>query len=534
MFKIPPIRAAWRRYSSALVIIAGATAIRMMLTPELGDRAPFLTFYPAVTFAALIGGRGPGFLTTVLSIIIAAAFWFEPSGMSLLKHPAAGVGTIIFFLSAITITCIADAMHSAYSRLNATLRDLKRANSQLQNEIEERKLMEMELAAARETAESANRAKDRFLATLSHELRTPLTPALMIAGAGERSLHLPPEVREDFATIRSNIDLEARIIDDLLDVTRITQNKLQIKLQLCDAHSLLRSSETILHNDIKGKQLIVTHELKAAEFGIHGDPVRLQQVFWNVLKNAVKFTPSGGRIAIRTYNVGDIFHLTITDTGIGIRAHDLPHIFDAFTQAGEATAPHFGGLGLGLTISAYLVQKHGGRIWAESPGIKQGATFHVELPLASPELSDVTPEASPEHITPIYLRILLVEDHEPTRQTLAKLLRRRGHAVEGAGNSAEARILAQTNTFDLMLSDLGLPDGSGCALMGELQREHGLPGIALSGYGMEADIRQSIAAGFREHITKPVDMPTLEQAIARVLHQRSNAGTPPRALAASF
>ena len=387
----------------------------------------------------------------------------------------------------------------------------------------ERKRAAAEIERQKASAEAANRAKDEFLAALSHELRTPLTPVLLLAAAMEQSGEVPAQIRKDFAMIRKNIELEARIIDDLLDLTRISHGKLTLNFGRADPQALIEHTLEILRNEIQAKRIGVTLEFAAVEHHVRADAVRLEQVFWNLLKNAVKFTPPGGRITIRSWNTGGLLNLAIADTGLGITAEELPRIFETFAQGDEAAAPRFGGLGLGLSISAVLVREHGGRIWGESPGRDQGATFHVELPLA---VSSASVEVSQTALHPPAMepaRILLVEDHESTRETLARLLARRGHTVKCADGVAKALEIARCEKIDIVISDLGLPDGHGHDLMRELHREFDLPGIALSGYGMESDIATSKEAGFDEHITKPIDLPKLESAIQQIVGARKAA-----------
>jgi CheY-like chemotaxis protein len=244
--------------------------------------------------------------------------------------------------------------------------------------------------------------------------------------------------------------------------------------------------------------------------------VRLRQIFGNLLGNAIKFTPPSGQITVRSFNVGGNLHIEVADTGLGITEGELPHIFGEFVQGDEAKAAHFGGVGLGLFTAEFLVRGHGGRIWAESAGRNKGATFHVELPLSA-----ATPAPIPASTAPTLplaaIRILLVEDHPSTRQTLAQHLTQRGHAVSEAESIAQARMLAKANKFDIVVCDLGLPDGLGYDLMRELKREFSMAGIALSGYGMEHDIQQSFEAGFSAHLTKPVELATLEEAIQRTI-----------------
>ncbi len=368
----------------------------------------------------------------------------------------------------------------------------------------------------RRSNESASRAKDEFLAALSHELRTPLSPVLMLASALEHTMELPEHVRTDCGMIRKNVELEARLIDDLLDLTRITRGKMTLRFEGLDPHPLIEHTLEILRSDLHAKQIRVETFFCTPTPFVSADSVRLQQVFWNILKNAVKFTPAGGGITIRSRSDGRQWGVEIIDTGLGITAEEMPQIFNAFSQGKEAAEPSFGGVGLGLAISAHIVQEHRGRLWAESLGRGHGSTFHLEVPLAPMtnsgriKLPPPAPKRQP-------MRILLVEDHEASRSTLHRLLSRRGHTVATAASLAQARHLAGSFIFDIVVSDLGLPDGSGHDLMRELRERHQLCGIALSGYGMAGDLKHSLESGFNDHLTKPVDVNTLEQAMLRVV-----------------
>ena len=390
----------------------------------------------------------------------------------------------------------------------------------IKQDVTHRKGMESALATARDDAEAASRAKDAFLAALSHELRTPLTPALLLAGTMADAPDVPEALRNDFALIRQNIEVEARLIDDLLDLTRIAHGKLTLKMENADVHTLLRQSVDLFKSDLQARRITVSTEFTASRSHVRCDPVRLQQVFWNVVKNAVKFTPVGGSIEIQSTSSpeGNVL-VRIADTGLGIAAEDLPNIFQAFAQGSGADSPLFGGLGLGLSISRVIVEQHGGRIWAESAGRGKGAAFLIDLPLSSTDENSVpgAPEAAGIPLCTLALRVLLVEDHESSRVTLIRLLERRGYFVSASGSIAEARKLLAEQEFDLVISDLGLPDGSGHDLIVEIRQQKTVPAIALSGFGMEEDVIRSLDSGFNEHLIKPVDMPALDRAIARAL-----------------
>jgi signal transduction histidine kinase len=373
--------------------------------------------------------------------------------------------------------------------------------------------------SARAEAEQANRAKDQFLAVLSHELRTPLTPVLLATTLLEKSPDLPQDLAEHVQMIRRNVELEARLIDDLLDLTRITRGKLQLNPANVDVHELLRRAMGIACPD-RSADLVV--QLEATRHHVQGDPARLQQVFWNLLSNAVKFTPSGKSITVRTSNAEDqsVIEAEISDSGAGIEPQFLPRLFNAFEQGDTARARRFGGLGLGLAIAKALVEAHGGTIAARSAGLDAGATFTVRLPAVAapqPDGSDPFPRRPPAGRTVARAKVLLVEDHEETLRLLARLLTNLGHDVVTASSIKTAQEAARAQQFDLLISDLGLPDGMGYELMRSLRTANHLRGIALSGYGMSEDIQLSREAGFAEHLVKPVDIRALEEAIARVL-----------------
>ena len=385
-------------------------------------------------------------------------------------------------------------------------------------DITDHKRADLELERAKREAEQASKAKDQFLAALSHELRTPLTPVLLTLSAIQQEHNLPDHLRNDLDRIKRNVELEARLIDDLLDMTKITRGKIELELEETDIHQLIEHtahmcSQTFQRRDAATVKL----RLEAREHCVCGDSARLQQVLWNLFNNALKFTPAGKRIEVFTRNEHDKILIEIRDEGIGIDPEILPRLFDAFEQGNRSITRRYGGLGLGLAISKALAELHGGALFAKSDGAGKGAVFTVELlvvPAASAAES-AAPSRQKNVIRP--LRILLVEDHEHTLGVLVRLLARAGHDVTPAMTVAAALAAARQNDFDLLISDLGLPDGSGLDLMRELRETSRVFfGIALSGYGMDEDIRTSEAAGFDEHLTKPVDWDHLESIIARL------------------
>jgi len=332
---------------------------------------------------------------------------------------------------------------------------------------------------------------------------------------------LPPRVRADFNTIRKNVEMEARLIDDLLDLTRIARGKIILEKHFINVRSVLQDAIAQVREEMNQKKIALDLQLKASQHTVFADAVRLQQIFWNLLKNSVKFTPEGGQITIETLLHEKKLLVKITDTGIGMTPEEIAGIFHAFSQGDHAASNghRFGGLGLGLSISQKLTEFHSGKIIAASEGRNKGSTFTVELPVATAEevngssTTPKPPESVPSGHAAKSIRILLVEDHEPTRTTLAGLLLRRRYDVAAAATAAEARALAGTRHFDLLITDIGLPDGNGYDLMNELGKKNQLRGIALTGYGREHDVERSENAGFDAHLTKPVRIQSLEAAL---------------------
>jgi PAS domain S-box-containing protein len=391
-------------------------------------------------------------------------------------------------------------------------------------DITARKETEAQLKEAKDLAETVSQAKDRFIAVLSHELRTPLSPVVTAVGLLEMVQDLSPEVKDYLAMIRRNIALETRLIDDLLDLSRVISGKLWLERRPTHLNDLVRHVLDIVGGEVYDKGLTVETDLAAPSDLVDVDPARLQQVIWNLIKNAAKFTLSGGTIRVATRPDGDHrVEVEVRDTGKGINPEALPYIFDAFEQGDPAITQQFGGLGLGLSIAKAVVDRHGGTIRAASDGPGLGSSFTVTLPLLSParEGGDDARLPTPDHPAG-RIRVLLVEDHADTARAMVKLLERAGYQVDWADRVASALELAANRSFDVIVSDLGLPDGSGYELMRALKDRYGTRGIALSGFGMEGDILRGREAGFLEHLVKPVDVATLDQAILRVarLHPR--------------
>jgi PAS domain S-box-containing protein len=377
----------------------------------------------------------------------------------------------------------------------------------------ERERTEEELRRQKEAAVMASQAKDRFLAALSHELRTPLNPVLMWACSASEDKNVDPEMQQGLKMICRNIEMEARLIDDLLDLTRIARGKLQMNLQPCRADALLNHALEIVRSQLFAKNLRLSIDLTASNHHIMADPTRIEQVFWNLLKNAYKFTPENGEVTVRSYDAApDRVIFEISDSGCGIDAELMPKLFTAFeqgTRSGE-------GLGLGLAICKAVLEMHQGRIKATNKASGHGAVFTVELKTV-PALSVIAPiERKPAAVSSRKLNILIVEDHDNTATVMSKLLRHNGHEVVTASTVRQALEVLRTTPLDLLVSDLGLPDGNGFQVMRELAKISDAKGIAISGYGMEEDLERSSRAGFSAHLTKPIDVQKLQETIQQV------------------
>jgi signal transduction histidine kinase/CheY-like chemotaxis protein len=519
---------AWQRYGFAVGVVLIVILLRAALLPVLGTKYPFVTLFPAVVVSAVWGGFGPGMLAVLLSFGLAYSVGFS-SGVPFTFGGSTDRTAIVINLVSATFVCFVAAS------VRRTKSELRRQQSHLE-QVVERRTVELEESNAmlrkevEKRSEAENRlraalvAKDDFIAALSHELRTPLNPVLLIASEGSNNPALSEEVRRDFDLIAKNIRLEARLIDDLLDITRITHGKMSLDVQIVHIDQIISEAIANVREELDGKAIRLEVNKEASSHMVVGDAARLQQIFWNVLKNAVKFTPREGQIRIASAIAAKQLVVTIADNGIGMTTEELERVFSPFEQGDHATdgSGQFSGLGLGLSIAHMLIQRHSGTIEASSEGRDKGATFTITLPLAEKALmhADVvvaSPVASvSEAPAAERSRILLVEDDNSSRTALARLLKRRNYEVVSTASVAEALAAAAQQSFEFVISDIGLPEQDGCVLMKELRQRYGLKGIALTGYGTQADIASSEAAGFIAHLTKPVSISTLESAIAEL------------------
>lgn len=403
--------------------------------------------------------------------------------------------------------------------LRAANTELEFKNAALEQQAEER-LRRIQAERDRAEAEAANAAKDKFLAMLSHELRTPLTPVLHAATLLSEQDDIPASARQAVEMIVRNVQLEARLIDDLLDLARVRSGKLQLDFQPVNAHGLIDHALEIWSQEINTRHIKVEKRLHARHSQVHADSARLLQVFLNLLTNAVKFTPERGVVTINTADdpAGGPMRIQFRDTGVGIESAKLARVFDAFEQGSQTRTS---GLGLGLAISKALIEAHGGSIVAHSEGAGKGSAFEVRVPLSKVAAAPSPPkEVAPTSGEPQVLKLLVVEDHFDTAAALSQLLVKRGYEVKCAHSVAEALKTAEAFPFDILITDIGLPDGTGVELFERLKesRKDGAPlrGIALSGFGMEDDLSRSHRAGFTAHLTKPVAFAQLHRCLLKI------------------
>src|SRR5947199_2270318 len=382
----------------------------------------------------------------------------------------------------------------------------------------ERRGAEEALLQQKAIVEAADRTKDHFLAMLSHELRTPLTPVISTLETLETEPTQTEDSKAALAMIHRNIELETQLIDDLLDFTRIAKDKLQLRFTPVAAHLAISNVVEICRAEADSKKLHVHLNLRAITHNVAADAAKFQQIVWNLLKNAIKFTPEEGEIAISSLNPSpEVLTISMRDTGIGMDPEVMQRIFDPFEQGNRSLERRFGGLGLGLAISNSLAQAHSGTLTVQSDGPDRGSTFLLSMQTISPAEALTVPVRTRDETSQQGLKILLVDDHQDTCTALEKLFVRRWYLVAATHSMRSAMETAVRNRFDLLISDVALPDGTGMELMMQLHAISHIPEIAISGFGNNCDVQTSSPAGFSEHLIKPVKLDTLEAAIERAL-----------------
>jgi PAS domain S-box-containing protein len=411
----------------------------------------------------------------------------------------------------------------------AALRD---SEARLKQVIAEREQLLQSERYARSEAERLSYIKDEFLATLSHELRTPLN-AIQGWATLLRQREVPPEDRSrGLEAIDRNVRAQAQIVSDLLDMSRIISGKIHLEVQLISLHEVIHNSIEAVRASAEAKKLRIRTLLDSSVGLVRGDPNRLQQVLWNLLSNAVKFTPSGGRIRVVLERVNSHVEVIVEDTGIGIAPEFLPFVFERFRQQDPATTRRHGGLGLGLSIVKTLVELHGGSVRVKSGGENQGTTFTIALPVSHVSDADLERQRLPGLADPLEAidlpglegaAVLIVDDEPDGRQLMVRILETRGARVTAVAGGTEALDLLEHEHFDILVSDIGMPDLDGYELMRrarslDQQRRGPIPAIAVTAYARAEDRQRSLLAGYQMHLSKPVEARELVAGIASLLH----------------
>ena len=403
--------------------------------------------------------------------------------------------------------------------------ELSKYIGELQRSEEARGQLLLRAERARAEAEAANRIKDEFLATLSHELRTPLTSLLGWSSVLREAKRDEKVLNQGLEAIDRNARVQAQLIDDLLDVSRIVSGKLNLDVRPLDISSVTRAAINVVRPAADAKGIALDYWAQPGLGAISADSARLQQIMWNLLSNAVKFTPHGGKISVRLEQDGSEARVTIQDTGQGIDPEFLPRVFDRFRQADSSTTRSFGGLGLGLAIVRHLVELHGGTVSAQSDGINKGATFSATFPLLADRSEPITVAHSGEHSVIMHsldgLRVLLVDDEPEARQIISTVITSTGAEVRACTSASEALAKLAEWKPDVILSDIAMPDEDGYSFINKvrsLPREKGgeTPAAALTAYARDVDRRQALDAGYQMHIAKPIGAGQLVYMIARL------------------
>jgi signal transduction histidine kinase/ActR/RegA family two-component response regulator len=417
-------------------------------------------------------------------------------------------------------------------KLAQTLAELREANERLVLAGVRMQELAEEAQSAKDAAESANKGKDEFLAALSHELRTPLSAILgwvhllrstQMTGAAADHAH---------EVIERNAKLQGRLITDLLNVAQIISGKLRLELALVDLAPIIEASVESLRPVAESKSIAIETHLETGVHQVMADAARIQQVVWNVLSNAIKFSPQGGLIEIRVLQSGAAAVVSIRDSGIGIDPAFLPHIFDRFFQAESGPERAFGGLGLGLAIARRLMDLHGGTVTAQSPGKECGTTFTLTFPTRTARHDRALAEQAADHVSLQDLRVLVVEDEPDARELLATLLNRQGACVTATASAREALAHWDVGAWDVLIADIGLPGVNGYELMREIRLLEGatsapVAAIALTAFAQPQDQEKALAAGFTLHLTKPFEPDELLRTIAGLARGESRPAGPP-------
>jgi len=463
---------------------------------------PFLLLWPAVMVCAWFGGFGPGLLATCLSALVTACLFIVPPHWFSPTKPEDWTGMALFMLLGSALSLLCEMLRRAKQKVDKYAQDLRRRAEEL---VE------------------ADRHKDEFLAMLAHELRNPLAPIQNAVQVLKRLDHAQPEMQRATAVIERQVHQARRLVEDLLDVSRISQGKFSLHKEPLELDEVIAQAVEECRSLMEARKHQLTVNLPNDPIRLEADPTRLIQVVANLLNNAAKYTDDGGHIWLTVEQNEAEAVLRVRDNGIGITPAMLPRVFDLFAQSDQAFRRSQGGLGIGLKLVRSLAEMHGGRVQAFSDGPGKGSEFVVHLPVIVRDQKWQAPAKNRERDShlPCLGRILVVDDNRDSAECLALLLRVSGYDVMTAYDGKAALEVAQTFYPEIMLLDIGLPGIDGYELVQRLRKLEGLKEVllvALTGYGQEEDRRHALAVGFDQHLTKPVCFDTLHRLLAeRVL-----------------
>ena len=496
-------------YLGALASTAAAILIRAALDPLLGDRLPFALVVASLSAIVWLAGLGPGLVAAVLGYVAADWFFVSPRHTFGVQSVDDVTSMIGYFIVAGSVLGFGEAARRARERAEERARELERAEESLRE---------------------SDRRKDEFLAMLGHELRNPLAPirnAVEILNAVGSAGN---EARSARAIINRQVSHMARLLDDLLDVSRIARGKIRLRQERCDLARIARNTVEDYRPTLTEAGLAVRMESEADRVWVDGDPQRLAQIVGNLLHNARKFTGPGGTVVVRTASVdGGAVELSVRDTGIGIAPAVLPRLFEPFVQADEGLDRSRGGLGIGLALVRGIVGLHGGTVSAQSDGAGKGALFTLRLPSAGApaacvgEPQSLFPVTAPPPAAERPIRVLVIEDHADTAASLRMLLELSGHEAEIAHTGAAGIAAASRLRPEVVFCDIGLPGLDGYQVARALRERPDLSGsflVALTGYGQDQDRERAREAGFDLHLTKPINFAVVERTLAAAVAGR--------------
>ena len=522
----------YARFATAVAVVALAAAVQAACKPLLENAEPFTLFYAAVMVSAYLGGLWPGLLATVLSAAAVHLLWFGSSYFHTVRHPEAEISTVLFLIVASFISYLCESLHAARRRAEAALEAAaheaaRRGLSERRAQEERDQLLASE-RTARGEAERASRMKDEFLSTLSHELRTPLNAILGWAQILRSGDFDQDETTRGLEVIERNAMIQAQLIEDLLDMSRIVSGKISFDLKQLELSDIVDAAVQTVSLAADEKAISLQVSLDEGEYPVKGDSARLQQVVYNLLTNAIKFTPRGGRVEVELTRFRREVEFVVRDSGQGIKPDFLDYVFDRFRQADASTTRKYGGMGLGLAIVRQLVELHGGSVRAHSEGEGSGAAFTVRLPL---NLTEREADPQPQELVTVAegvsysdlrgLKILVVDDEADARELVRVLLRECEATIIAAASFAEALERFEREQPDLLISDISMPEHDGYELLERLLTSGGrrgatIPAIALTAFAREEDRQRSLDTGFQAHVVKPVQAAELISVVASV------------------